>query len=65
MYIAGGIAAKILPLIQQESRFIQAFTQKGRVSSLVERVPVSVVRNPQVGLIGAAICAGRLSAVTG
>lgn len=60
MYIAGGIAAKILPLIQEENRFMRAFTQKGRVSALVERVPVSVVLNPKVGLIGAAICAGRL-----
>ncbi|WP_369797060.1 glucokinase [Kamptonema formosum] len=60
MYIAGGIAAKNLPLIQQESRFMRAFTQKGRVSLLVERVPVRLVLNPQVGLIGAAICAARL-----
>lgn len=59
LYVAGGIAAKILPLIQQ-GNFLQAFTHKGRVSSLLESVPVHVVLNPQVGLIGAAICAARL-----
>lgn len=59
LYIAGGIAAKILPLIQEGS-FLYAFTDKGRVSSLLERVPVHIVMNPQVGLIGAAVCAARL-----
>lgn len=59
LYVAGGIAAKILPLIK-EGQFLRAFGQKGRVSPLLERVPVHVVLNPQVGLIGAAICASRL-----
>jgi glucokinase len=59
LYIAGGIAAKILPLMQQGG-FIQAFTHKGRMSGLVEQVPVQVVLNPQVGLIGAALKAARL-----
>jgi glucokinase len=44
----------------KEGQFLRAFGQKGRVSSLLERVPVHVVLNPQVGLIGAAICASRL-----
>lgn len=59
LYVAGGIAAKILPLMK-EGQFLRAFGQKGRVSPLLERVPVHVVLNPQVGLIGAAICASRL-----
>lgn len=59
LYVAGGIAAKILPLIKEGS-FLRAFNQKGRVSPLLERVPVQVVLNPQVGLIGAAICASRI-----
>jgi glucokinase len=58
-YVAGGIAAKILPLIQEGS-FLRAFSQKGRVSPLLERVPLHVVLNAQVGLIGAAICASRM-----
>lgn len=59
LYVAGGIAAKILPLIQ-DGHFLQTFGNKGRVSPLLEKVPVHVVLNPQVGLIGAAICASRL-----
>lgn len=36
IYIAGGIAAKILPLMQ-DGRFLQAFKDKGRVSTLIEK----------------------------
>jgi len=59
LYIAGGIAAKILPLMEEGS-FLRAFALKGRMRSLMERVPVQIVLNPQVGLIGAALCAARL-----
>lgn len=59
LYIAGGIAPKILPLMQDGS-FLQAFTNKGRMRAILESVPVNIVLNPQVGLIGAAICAARL-----
>ncbi|MEP0760038.1 glucokinase [Trichocoleus sp. DQ-A2] len=59
LYVAGGIAAKILPLIQEGS-FLHAFLNKGRVSPLLERMPVHIVLNPRVGLIGAAVCAARL-----
>lgn len=54
LYVAGGIAAKIMPLIK-DYHFMRAFTHKGRMDSLLERVPVHVVLNSQVGLIGAAI----------
>jgi glucokinase len=59
LYIAGGIAAKILPLIEAGD-FMRAFTHKGRMDCLLETVPVNVVLNPQVGLIGAAIYAASL-----
>jgi len=54
LYVAGGIAAKNLPLIR-EGGFLEAFCQKGRVSVLLQRVPVHIVLNPEVGLIGAAL----------
>lgn len=54
IYIAGGIAAKILPLMQ-DGRFIDAFKDKGRVSPLIESIPVHIVLNPQVGLIGSVL----------
>jgi glucokinase len=59
VYIAGGIAGKILPLIKQGD-FMQSFTNKGRMRTLLEKVPVHVILNPHVGLIGAAICANKL-----
>ncbi len=58
LFLAGGIAAKNLPLLESGG-FLQAFTDKGRVSHLLDRVPVYVVLNPSVGLIGAAIRASR------
>ena len=59
LYIAGGIAPKILPLIENNG-FLLNFTQKGRMRRLLEEIPVYVILNPQVGLIGAALCAARL-----
>ena len=53
LYLAGGIAAKNLPLLS-DGTFITAFNHKGRVSDLVGNIPVYVILNPQVGLIGAA-----------
>lgn len=59
LYVAGGIAAKNLPLIK-EGPFLSSFLHKGRMTGLLERVPIHIVLNPQVGLIGAALCAARL-----
>jgi glucokinase len=59
MYIAGGIAAKILPILK-EYGFIQAFNNKGRMRHLLQQIPIHVILNPQVGLIGAALCALRI-----
>jgi glucokinase len=59
LYVAGGIAAKNLPLFQTPD-FLHAFTDKGRMSPLLEEVPVHIVLNPQVGLMGAALCAAQL-----
>jgi glucokinase len=59
LYIAGGIAAKVLPLMEEGS-FVRSFQLKGRMRSLMEKVPIQIVLNPQVGLMGAALCASRL-----
>jgi glucokinase len=53
LYLAGGIAAKNLPLLT-DGNFMAAFSQKGRMRSLIAHIPVAIVLNPQVGLIGAA-----------
>jgi glucokinase len=58
LYIAGGIAAKIMPLMQQGT-FMNAFRNKGRMRSVLEKIPVHVIVNPRVGLIGAALRAAQ------
>lgn len=59
LYIAGGIAPKILPLLQN-GNFLLNFTQKGRMRPLLAEIPIHIILNQQVGLIGAALCAARL-----
>jgi glucokinase len=59
LYIAGGIGAKILAKMQ-DGTFITNFLDKGRLSPLLEKLRVSLVLNPKVGLIGAALMAERL-----
>lgn len=53
VYVAGGIAPKILPFLQQ-STFMDAFSEKGRLSALVKSIPVHVVLNDNAALYGAA-----------
>ena len=60
IYIAGGIAAKILPLMKEE-RFLLAFKEKGRMSPLLDKIPLHIVLNPQVGLIGSIIHALQIN----
>ncbi len=52
VYIAGGIAPKILPRLQ-EGTFMRAFLDKGRFAALLREIPVNVVTIPEVGLVGA------------
>jgi glucokinase len=59
LYIAGGIAAKNLPLLT-DGNFVAAFNDKGRVSDLLSKIPILIILNPQVGLIGAAAQAAKL-----
>jgi len=59
VYIAGGIAPKILPYMTSD-HFLKAFNDKGRMASLTLGMPVHVITEPKVGLIGAALAAGRL-----
>jgi glucokinase len=54
VYVGGGIAPKILPALRSGS-FLDAFRAKGRMHDLVTTMPVSVILNPDAGLIGAAV----------
>jgi len=59
VYVAGGIAPKILPRLAAGG-FLAAFNAKGRFGKLARKVPVRVVTNERLGLLGAALCAARL-----
>jgi len=59
VYIAGGIAPKLLPKLQENS-FIEAYSDKGRMRELVRSFPVNVITNTRSGLLGAAVFAARL-----
>lgn len=52
IYIAGGIAAKIIRAMQSAD-FINNYLQKGRMQSLVQNISVSIVTDERVGVIGA------------
>jgi glucokinase len=53
VFLGGGIPPRILPFLQNDL-FMQAFLNKGRFSALLARVPVHVILNPKVALLGAA-----------
>jgi glucokinase len=53
VFISGGIAGKILPKLRS-SIFLEAFADKGRMKPLLESMPIKVIVNDRVGLIGAA-----------
>jgi glucokinase len=66
LYVAGGIAPKILPLLRDGGHdggpppFLEAFLDKGRMRGELARIPVHVVLNANVGLLGAALHAADL-----
>ncbi|NUN65683.1 glucokinase [Pseudanabaena biceps] len=59
LYIAGGIAPKILPLLE-DGKFLNILKSKGRVSPVLADMPVHIVLNPEVGLIGAMLYGASL-----
>lgn len=57
-FVGGGIAPKILRKLSS-SAFMKAFTGKGRVSSWLKNVPVSVIMNDKAALYGAGLVGAR------
>lgn len=60
VFVAGGIAPKILAALQ-DGTFVRAFADKGRMSVLLGAIPVGVITNERVGLLGAVRAASRLA----
>ena len=58
VFIGGGIAVKLLPGLE-DGRFLRAFIAKGAFEDMLRKVPVSVILNPEVGLLGAAVHASQ------
>src|SRR5215469_13508484 len=58
VYLAGGIAVKILPLLQK-STFCSAFADKGPLGPILENIPIAVVLNEDAPILGAAYAALR------
>ena len=53
IYLGGGIAPKIIPTLQNGD-FIQAFHDKGRLSPLLQSIPVRIILDDTCALLGAA-----------
>jgi glucokinase len=56
LFIGGGIAPKILPALT-DGRFLRAFHDKHPFGTVLRKVPVTIILNPEAGLLGAAIAA--------
>lgn len=63
IFLGGGIAPKILPKLR-DGAFLRAFRDKGRLTPLVERIPVRVILEPRTALLGAAQYAATLTPTT-
>ena len=61
VYLAGGVAAKNVDQFT-DGRFINAFLRKGRFQHILAAMPVNLITNPKVGLLGAAEMAVRVGA---
>jgi glucokinase len=58
VFLAGGIAAKCLPMLQNGA-FLEGFLAKGRYRNALEKIAVNVCIQPEVGLLGALYFAQR------
>ena len=56
LYVGGGIAPKILEKLK-DGAFMRAYRDKGRLSYVIEQIPVRVILEDKAALYGAARCA--------
>lgn len=64
LYLGGGIAPKILPLLQNGD-FLEAFLSKGRMRPQLEAMPVKVILDDRAALYGPALRAAQLAGEPG
>ena len=58
VYLAGGIAPKLRQVLE-DGTFLAGFRAKGRFAAWMEKLPVTLVLDPDIGLKGAALAAVR------
>ncbi len=58
VYLAGGICPQIIPFLQKRG-FRASFEDKGRMKSFLEEIPIYIITNPNLGLIGAGLIARK------
>ena len=61
LYIGGGIAPRVLDGLQQP-RSLEVFRARAPMDAVLAAMPVAVIRDPDAGLLGAAIAASGLGA---
>lgn len=59
IYIGGGIVGHLLPRITAGA-FMDAFMAKGRYTSLMQQIPVRIIKDPRTARLGAAYAARAL-----
>jgi glucokinase len=65
MYLGGGIAPKIVKTMRGGA-FLRAFTDKGRLTGLLEQTPVHIILESRCALMGAAAYAeARAAEISG
>lgn len=60
IYLVGGLSVALEPLIKSTNIFMEHFLSKDNYAFLLKTFPVYLVKNDNLGMIGAAECARRL-----
>ncbi len=59
VFVAGGIAKHLVTLLKSGT-FVKSFSDKGRMSPLLAKIPIAVVLDTEIGLSGSAITASKM-----
>ena len=60
LYLVGGLSVVLEPLITGTSIFMDHYLNKDNFAFLLKTFPVFLVKNGNIGMLGAAECARRL-----
>jgi glucokinase len=63
LFVAGGIAPKLIEALRS-GEFMRSLRAKGRMETVLDQIPVRVVLEPRVGLLGARRAAAAMAAGT-